>query len=53
VARARLFEAVWKYGHDERSNVIDVHIGRLRRKVDAQDERRMILTVRGAGYVLN
>jgi len=52
VTRTMLFEAVWKYRFDERTNVIEVHIGRLRRKVDAEGDAPMIHTVRGAGYVL-
>ncbi|MDB5730209.1 MAG: czcR 3 [Variovorax sp.] len=52
VTRTMLFEAVWDYRYDERTNVIEVHIGRLRRKVDAEGEAPMIHTVRGAGYVL-
>jgi DNA-binding response OmpR family regulator len=52
VTRTMLFEAVWNYRSDERTNVIEVHVGRLRRKVDAEGEPAMIHTVRGAGYVL-
>src|ERR1700754_3069514 len=53
VDRATLFEVVWRYRPGEHStNVIDVHIARLRRKVDARCETPMIYTVRGAGYVL-
>lgn len=52
MTRTMLFEAVWNYRYDERTNVIEVHIGRLRRKVDAEGEVPMIHTVRGAGYVL-
>lgn len=52
VTRTMLFEAVWNYRYDERTNVIEVHIGRLRRKVDVDGEPPMIHTVRGAGYVL-
>jgi DNA-binding response OmpR family regulator len=52
VTRTMLFEAVWTYRLDERSNVIDVHIGRLRRKINGEGEPPMIFTVRGAGYVL-
>lgn len=53
VNRATLFEVVWRYRPGEHStNVIDVHIARLRRKVDARGETPMIFTVRGAGYVL-
>lgn len=52
MTRTMLFEAVWNYRYDERTNVIEVHIGRLRRKVDAEGEAPMIHTVRGAGYAL-
>jgi DNA-binding response OmpR family regulator len=52
VTRTMLFEAVWNYRFDERTNVIEVHVGRLRRKIDAEGEPVMIHTVRGAGYVL-
>jgi DNA-binding response OmpR family regulator len=52
VTRTMLFEAVWNYRSDERTNVIEVHVGRLRRKIDAEGEPAMIHTVRGAGYVL-
>lgn len=52
ITRTMLFEAVWNYSYDERTNVIEVHIGRLRRKIDGEGEEQMIHTVRGAGYVL-
>jgi DNA-binding response OmpR family regulator len=52
VTRTMLFEAVWSYSYDERTNVIEVHMGRLRRKVDAEGDEPMIHTIRGAGYVL-
>jgi len=52
VTRTMLFEAVWNYSYDERTNVIEVHISRLRRKVDGEGEVQMIHTIRGAGYVL-
>ena len=52
VTRTMLFEAVWNYRFDERTNVIEVHMGRLRRKVDGEGEAPMIHTIRGAGYVL-
>ncbi|MDN6860263.1 response regulator transcription factor [Pseudomonas sp. CAN2814] len=52
VTRTMLFEAVWNYTYDERTNVIEVHIGRLRRKIDGDGEEPMLHTVRGAGYVL-
>ena len=47
-----LFEAVWNYSYDERTNVIDVHIGRLRHKIDGQSDTPMLHTIRGSGYVL-
>jgi DNA-binding response OmpR family regulator len=52
VTRTMLFEAVWNYSYDERTNVIEVHMGRLRRKVDGPGEDSMIHTIRGAGYVI-
>ena len=52
VTRTMLFESVWNYRHEERTNVIEVHVGRLRRKIDTPGEMPMIQTVRGAGYVL-
>ncbi|EIK95844.1 two component transcriptional regulator [Pseudomonas sp. M47T1] len=52
VTRTMLFEAVWNYSYDERTNVIEVHIGRLRRKIDGDGEPPMLHTIRGAGYVL-
>lgn len=54
VTRALLFESVWKYQHDVQSNVIDVHIARLRKKISLDGEySAMIDTVRGTGYVLH
>ncbi|KPW89255.1 Winged helix family two component transcriptional regulator [Pseudomonas savastanoi] len=52
ITRTMLFEAVWNYSYDERTNVIEVHIGRLRRKIDGEGDAQVIQTVRGAGYVL-
>jgi two-component system OmpR family response regulator len=52
VTRAMLFEQVWHYHFDPRTNLIDVHIGRLRRKVDLPGETPLIHTVRGVGFVL-
>lgn len=52
VTKTMLFEAVWKYHYHEQTNVIEVHMGRLRKKIDAEGEPAMIQTVRGAGYVL-
>jgi two-component system OmpR family response regulator len=52
LTRTMIFEAVWGYRFDPGTNVIDVHMARLRRKVDAGREPSMIRTVRGCGYVL-
>ena len=52
VTRTMLFEDVWNYHHIEPTNVIDVHIGKLRRKIDPDGAGSMIQTVRGAGYIL-
>jgi two-component system OmpR family response regulator len=52
VTRTMLLEGVWDYRFDPRTNVIDVHISRLRRKVDAEGEPALIHTVRGSGYKL-
>lgn len=53
VTKTMLFEAVWQYHYHDQTNVIEVHMGRLRKKIDSNDESPMIQTVRGAGYVLN
>lgn len=50
--RAMLFEQVWHYHFDPRTNLIDVHIGRLRRKVDRPGEPQLLHTVRGIGFLL-
>jgi two-component system OmpR family response regulator len=52
VTRAMLFEEVWNYRFVPDSNLVDVHMGRLRRKVDATGEVPMIHSVRGAGFEL-
>jgi two-component system OmpR family response regulator len=52
LTRAMLLENVWNYRFVPQTNLVDVHIGRLRRKVDGSDEPPMILSVRGAGFVL-
>jgi two-component system OmpR family response regulator len=52
VTRAMLFEQVWHYRFDPRTNLVDVHMGRLRRKVDGPNETAMILSVRGTGFQL-
>ena len=52
VTRTMLLENVWDYHFDPQTNVIDVHVSRLRRKIDKDFDPPLIQTVRGAGYVL-
>jgi two-component system OmpR family response regulator len=52
VTRTMLLEKVWEYHFDPQTNVIDVHISRLRAKIDKGFDRQMLQTVRGAGYRL-
>lgn len=52
VTRTMLLEAVWDYHFDPQTNVIDVHISRLRQKIDHGFSRPLLHTVRGAGYRL-
>ncbi|PIU07629.1 MULTISPECIES: response regulator transcription factor [Methylobacterium] len=52
VTRTMLLENVWDYHFDPQTNVIDVHVSRLRAKIDRDFEHAMIQTVRGAGYML-
>ena len=52
VTRTMLLENVWNYHFDPQTNVIDVHISRLRGKIDKEFDKPMLHTVRGAGYVL-
>jgi hypothetical protein len=53
LTRAKLFQDVWHYKFLPETNLIDVHMGRLRRKVDGPNEAPMMRTVRGAGFVLS
>ena len=53
LTRTMLFESVWGYHFDPGTNIIDVHIGRLRRKIDAPGLPPLIHTVRGSGYMLS
>ncbi len=52
VTRTMLLEHVWEYHFDPQTNVIDVHISRLRGKVDKGFTQQLIRTVRGAGYIV-
>jgi DNA-binding winged helix-turn-helix (wHTH) protein len=53
LTRATLFKDVWHYKFVPETNLVDVHMGRLRRKVDGANEAPMIRNVRGAGFVLS
>ena len=52
VTRAMLLEHVWGYHFDPQTNVIDVHVSRLRQKIDREFDTPLLATVRGAGYRL-
>ncbi len=51
VTRTMLLEAVWDYNFEPQTNVIDVHISRLRKKIGDKDNQ-LIKTIRGAGYII-
>jgi len=52
VTRTMLLENVWGYHFDPQTNVIDVHVSRLRSKIETEDSPSLLHTVRGAGYCL-
>jgi two-component system OmpR family response regulator len=52
VTRAMLFEDVWHYRFAPHSNLVDVHIGKLRRKIDVAGQKPLIESVTGSGFVL-
>jgi two-component system OmpR family response regulator len=52
LTRTMLLDHVWDMNRDAFTNVVDVHINRLRKKIDSGFERPLIQTVRGVGYVL-
>ena len=52
VTRTMLLEKVWDYHFDPQTNIIDVHISRLRGKIDKGFDKSLLHTVRGSGYVL-
>jgi two-component system OmpR family response regulator len=52
VTRAQIIEHVWNLSFDTMTNVVDVYINYLRKKVDASSERKLIHTIRGIGYQL-
>ena len=53
VTRTMLLENVWEYHFDPQTNVIDVHVSRLRQKIDKDFDKVLLRTIRGAGYMLN
>ena len=52
VTRTMLLENVWNFHFDPQTNVIDVHVSKLRQKIDAGAERALLRTIRNAGYML-
>ena len=52
VTRTMLLENVWDYHFDPQTNVIDVHVSRLRSKIDKGFEEPILQTVRGSGYMV-
>ena len=52
VTRTMLLENVWDYHFDPQTNVIDVHVSRLRAKIDKGHEVPLLHTIRGAGYMI-
>src|SRR4029079_1489433 len=52
VTRTMLLENVWDYHFDPQTNVIDVHVSRLRSKIDKGHDRQLLHTVRGTGYMV-
>ncbi len=53
VTRTMLLENVWDYHFDPQTNVIDVHISRLRSKIDKNFDKPLLHTIRGAGYMVS
>jgi two-component system OmpR family response regulator len=52
VTRTMLLENVWDYHFDPRTNVIDVHVSKLRQEIDHGSERPLLRTIRSAGYMI-
>ena len=53
VTRVMLFQNVWAYGFVPKSNLVDVHLGRLRRKLDGPGEAALIENIRGVGFTFH
>jgi two-component system response regulator MprA len=52
LSREKIFESVWEYDFGGESNVLDVYIRYIRKKLEEEGERRLIFTMRGVGYVM-
>jgi two-component system OmpR family response regulator len=52
VTRTMLIEAVWDYAFEPRGNIVDMHVHRLRRKIEQGSDARLLHTIAGAGYLL-
>ncbi|WP_075256622.1 response regulator transcription factor [Herbaspirillum camelliae] len=52
VTRTMLLQNVWNYDFDPQTNVVDVHISKLRQKIDADAEKPLLRTIRNSGYML-
>lgn len=52
VTRTMLLEHLWNYSFDPQTNVIDVHVSRLRNKIDKDYDEKIISTIRGSGYII-
>lgn len=52
LSRDKLLNAIWQYDYDGNSNVVDVYMHHVRKKVDGPEEEKKIKTVKGVGYVL-
>ena len=50
--RGAIIEHVWEYNFDPGTNLVDVYVMRVREKIDADFERKLLHTIRGIGYVL-
>ncbi|HVJ31791.1 MAG TPA: response regulator transcription factor [Dongiaceae bacterium] len=53
VTRTMLLENVWDYHFDPQSNIVDVHVSKLRQKIDAGFARSLLRTIRSAGYMIS
>lgn len=52
LTRGMIAENAWDYGYEATTNIIDVYVNRLRKKIDAKSQVKLLRTVRGTGYVL-